>query len=219
MWKIYGRPIEPDIEIPKKRIPWVKYFFQFLIPAFFISYRAAAQGKVKVVSNVTTESKVRQKTNKHNIRKPAKLILPELKLPNSSESLFPASEINSTAHNPTPISQTLSGYAGAVVITAGGVNATRCYSKKTTKSIPIFRKFFKDTAFSKFRVYPNPIRSNSILTIELSQKTIWRSSPSAVQPIGSIDTFKRYLYRRKSKTVYDEYAIDYFRKFLFETNR
>jgi len=159
-----------DIEIPKKRIPWVKYFFQFLIPAFFISYRAAAQGKVKVVSNVTTESKVRQKTNKHNIRKPAKLILPELKLPNSSESLFPASEINSTAHNPTPISQTLSGYAGAVVITAGGVNATRCYSKKTTKSIPIFRKLFKDTAFSKFRVYPNPIRSNSILTIELSQK-------------------------------------------------
>jgi hypothetical protein len=42
-----------DIEIPKKRIPWVKYFFQFLIPAFFISYRATAQGKVKVISNVT----------------------------------------------------------------------------------------------------------------------------------------------------------------------
>jgi hypothetical protein len=41
-----------DIEIPKKRIPWLKYFFQFLIPAFFISSRATAQGKVKVVSNV-----------------------------------------------------------------------------------------------------------------------------------------------------------------------
>jgi len=41
-----------DIEIPKKRIPWLKYFFQFLIPAFFISYRATAQGKVKVISNV-----------------------------------------------------------------------------------------------------------------------------------------------------------------------
>jgi len=44
-----------DMEMPKKRIPWLKYFFQFLIPAFFISYRATAQGKVKVVSNVTTQ--------------------------------------------------------------------------------------------------------------------------------------------------------------------
>src|SRR4029079_1236463 len=41
-----------EIEIPKKRIPWLKYFFQFLIPAFLVSYRAAAQGKVKVISNV-----------------------------------------------------------------------------------------------------------------------------------------------------------------------
>jgi carboxypeptidase-like protein/type IX secretion system substrate protein len=44
-----------EIDIPKKRIPWLKYFFQFLIPAFFISYRATAQGKVKVVSNFTTQ--------------------------------------------------------------------------------------------------------------------------------------------------------------------
>ena len=26
-----------DIEIPKIRIPWLKYFFQFLIPAFLVS--------------------------------------------------------------------------------------------------------------------------------------------------------------------------------------
>src|SRR6185295_12964002 len=44
-----------DFEMPKKRIPWLKYFFQFLIPAFFISYRATAQGKVKIVSNTTTQ--------------------------------------------------------------------------------------------------------------------------------------------------------------------
>jgi len=44
-----------NIEIPKKRIPWLKYFFQFLIPALFISYRATAQGKVKVGSGVTIQ--------------------------------------------------------------------------------------------------------------------------------------------------------------------
>src|SRR5215510_5921768 len=44
-----------DIDIPKKRIAWLKYFFQILIPAFFISYRATAQGKVKVVTNVIAQ--------------------------------------------------------------------------------------------------------------------------------------------------------------------
>lgn len=38
-----------DIEIPKKRIPWVKYFFQFLLPGFLISMRATAQGNVKLI--------------------------------------------------------------------------------------------------------------------------------------------------------------------------
>src|SRR6185369_335830 len=32
-----------DIEIPRKRIPWVKYFFQFLLPAFLISVKVNAQ--------------------------------------------------------------------------------------------------------------------------------------------------------------------------------
>jgi hypothetical protein len=33
--------LERDIEIPKKRIPWLKYFFQFAIPAFLVSIRAS----------------------------------------------------------------------------------------------------------------------------------------------------------------------------------
>lgn len=37
-----------EMEIPKKRIPWVKYFFQFTLPAFLLSMKATAQGRVKV---------------------------------------------------------------------------------------------------------------------------------------------------------------------------
>jgi hypothetical protein len=38
-----------DIDIPRKRIPWVKYFFQFLLPGFLLSMKATAQqGKVRV---------------------------------------------------------------------------------------------------------------------------------------------------------------------------
>ena len=53
-----------EIDIPKKRIPWLKYFFQFLIPMFFISYRTTAQGKVKVVANATTHSSELSKSAK-----------------------------------------------------------------------------------------------------------------------------------------------------------
>ncbi len=42
--------LDRSIEIPRKRIPWVKYFFQFLLPAFLISMKATAQGKVKVTT-------------------------------------------------------------------------------------------------------------------------------------------------------------------------
>ena len=40
--------LDRDIQIPKKRIPWAKYFFQFAIPAFLVSMKSTAQGKVRV---------------------------------------------------------------------------------------------------------------------------------------------------------------------------
>jgi hypothetical protein len=35
--------LDRDMEIPKKRIPWVKYFFQFALPAFLFSLKANSQ--------------------------------------------------------------------------------------------------------------------------------------------------------------------------------
>lgn len=43
-----------DIVIPRKRIPWVKYFFQFALPAFLFSIKASSQklmGKVRIESS------------------------------------------------------------------------------------------------------------------------------------------------------------------------
>lgn len=43
--------LDREIEIPKKRIPWVKYFFQIALPAFLVSIKVSAsktQGKIKV---------------------------------------------------------------------------------------------------------------------------------------------------------------------------
>jgi hypothetical protein len=54
---------------------------------------------------------------------------------------------------------------GEVVVTGFTVN-----NAKEKKPMPLIQRIFKDTAFSKFRIYPNPIHSNSTLTIELNQK-------------------------------------------------
>lgn len=56
--------LERDIAIPKKRIPWFKYFFQFALPAFLVSIKASAQktqGKIKIttVTKDTTKPDIR----------------------------------------------------------------------------------------------------------------------------------------------------------------
>ncbi len=38
--------LSKDLEIPRKRIPWVRYFFQILLPAFLSTAKATAQGKI-----------------------------------------------------------------------------------------------------------------------------------------------------------------------------
>src|SRR5882724_4735523 len=45
--------LDRSIQIPKKRIPWVKYFFQFALPAFLVSCGARTQGKIKVDESKT----------------------------------------------------------------------------------------------------------------------------------------------------------------------
>ncbi len=59
--RFYHDQLERDIEIPRKRIPWVKYFFQFALPAFLVSMKATAQGKVK--AKITAVASVKPSCN------------------------------------------------------------------------------------------------------------------------------------------------------------
>jgi hypothetical protein len=49
-----GDQLHRDIDLPKKRIPWARYFFSFAIPAFLLSLKSSAQGRVRVVENPST---------------------------------------------------------------------------------------------------------------------------------------------------------------------
>lgn len=51
--------LDRDIEIPRKRIPWLKYFFTIALPAFFLSLKASAsnkQGEIKLRKAVTADT-------------------------------------------------------------------------------------------------------------------------------------------------------------------
>ena len=57
-----GEQLERDILIPRKRIPWIKYFFQFTLPAFLLSLKSSAQiGKVS--ARVPVQKMAVQKTS------------------------------------------------------------------------------------------------------------------------------------------------------------
>ena len=53
--------LERDLDIPKKRIPWLRYFFTMAIPAFFLSLKSVAsktQGQIRVnKSGIDTSGK------------------------------------------------------------------------------------------------------------------------------------------------------------------
>lgn len=40
--------LDRDLEMPKKRVPWFKYFFQIILPAMLMSSKAVAQGAPKL---------------------------------------------------------------------------------------------------------------------------------------------------------------------------
>src|SRR6185436_3832810 len=46
------------IEIPKKRIPWLKYFFQFAVPAFLVSLKSSAQHRREVIVTAQNAGKM-----------------------------------------------------------------------------------------------------------------------------------------------------------------
>lgn len=46
--------LERDISIPGKRLPWLKYFFQFAVPIFLTSLKAQSQGNLVAKERITS---------------------------------------------------------------------------------------------------------------------------------------------------------------------
>jgi len=67
-----------EIEIPKKRIPWLKYFFQIAIPAFLASCDHRTQGKVKVADTFVQPERAKAITDQETCFTTTGVIMPEI---------------------------------------------------------------------------------------------------------------------------------------------
>jgi hypothetical protein len=240
---ICGRFMEDQlnrgIQIPKKRIPWLKYFFQFALPAFLISMKTSAQKPVKKIitemcAPTMGDTIVKWMPNeKNNISLPLlqssqdnrkEIIMDKLPGSVTISTQTIKGKIIDEEGNPVPfatvvIKGTKNGVATdkdgifsmevepksagvTIVATSVGFTAKEFQIQKEdfqsnaiilvtlqpllqgevvvvvgmiqrkTQAIPLISEFRKDTASKNFKIYPNPIQSNSTLNIEWSQKVV-----------------------------------------------
>jgi hypothetical protein len=210
--------INRDIEIPKKRIPWLKYFFQFALPTFMISMRATAQGKVKIVEKepITTTAICNNRTmgkpsfqiSKKEVtpmqlkkRKQLSTISPEIQYPEIKEKNLSISQANISTKNPILPSQSLTGSVGAVfVMLSGEVSVCRRSSKKIFKPVSFMKKILNDTIFNNIKVYPNPVSSNSVLNILAKQLEAGNYILQLYNQSGQL-TFEKEIFTEKNEVL------------------
>jgi hypothetical protein len=55
--RFYADQLNTDIAIPKKEIPWLKYFFTITLPAFLFSQKSNGQSKIESESSILMQTK------------------------------------------------------------------------------------------------------------------------------------------------------------------
>jgi Secretion system C-terminal sorting domain len=191
--------LDRAIDIPKKRIPWVKYFFQISLPAFLLSMKsstAKAQGTVTV--------KQVSKPIRHLVGEPVMtvcskpvtndtIVMPEVVVVTANRSTIKGKVVNSVSSlqakvagpvitvvdKPVDITASRDLSFNPQIITSAlqgriggvvvGVNIKSDVSKTEKKNMRSLVGSFKDTVVKSLKVFPNPVLSGSNLTIESKQ--------------------------------------------------
>lgn len=135
--------LNTNLLIPRKKIPWLKYFFQVAIPAMLFSTKATAQGSVRVIE-------------KHVIdKKKVKSLFPIQKTEITCDTkVIPGKPVLPSPEDNEPLTRT--------VIRVGGAISYRVI-KQTKYLFPVRNS-------NSFTIYPNPIASGSWLNINWKNK-------------------------------------------------
>lgn len=192
-----------EIDVPKKRIPWVRYFFTISIPAFLFSLKASAQGEVRLRGRVAVKQQPISKevcNEKSEETKAVKTIRGKLVDENGNPLEYVSVMLEKTnagtttdknghfelRHEAADDAVIVFSYVGyqikkmklsdltgneAQVLmlqprVMGEVIVIGAVAYKKTAPIPLIQPLKMDSAFSHFAVYPNPVQSNTKISIE-----------------------------------------------------
>jgi Secretion system C-terminal sorting domain len=208
----YQDQLERGIELPRKRIPWIKYFFQFSLPAFLFSMRTGAQtGKVALKGDTVVSPYCPTKTSAKNVAAPADSLkkdshkIPLKKIEKRRAVLVKTKSIDfpnqlEVSQNqfekipeikPTPViketcfSESFTGVLGGVVVVSVRTNH-QTKAMRLLKDTTVRAKKLIDTVLKKFSVYPNPAQRNSSLNISLTKMDAGKYTISIINLAGEI---------------------------------
>lgn len=220
--------LDRNIEIERKRIPWLKYLFHFAIPAFLASCGARAQGKVNVVTEyriadvkdtagIILDGMVLKRVSGDTVliqNTPDSLIVPpkiENMPPKERSIILPGvvlpREMNvreSPLKMPIPeknvIFQDPVFLGGEFTVVRTG-RVLSCNTNRRSNPFSFIRKFFKDTALNRLNIYPNPIQSNSTLHIGRNQKEFGEHTLQLYNPSGQLVFVKEITFDEKEQII------------------
>ena len=225
------------MDVPKKSLPWIKYFFTISLPALLVSSKAASQGEVKVKGRVAVCTKpVQKETTALPVQKSAEQKIIRGKVVDENDKPIQYASVyiegtsigtttdstgnfalNCTAESNANVHISYVGYStitmtvdelatkesirlvltpatmGDVVITMGLV------VRKKPAVIPTIQPKSQDTAFSKFGVYPNPVLSNAMFTIDTKDLEDGNYSLQIITSSGDLVRTKKVVVDKKMK--------------------
>jgi hypothetical protein len=190
--RVQDDQLNRDIILPRKRIPWLKYFFQFLIPAFLISAKSYAQGKI--VAQSPRQKKPAEnsfciplKDSKSNKKKDLRPIEPiaikDSALKPGTEKMI-STDLENSKFDQISITYLLSGTVGGLVVERSG-DAQKERRQDSSKKVE------KLTEIDEILVYPQPINQGSIYTVDLKKIRAGHYTWSVINGSGQlIETMK-----------------------------
>jgi hypothetical protein len=204
--RVYNDQLNRDIVIPKKRIPWIKYFFQLTWPAFVLflkscGFKENTKGKVKVESRSNNSLK-EQPTGIVGM-----LMVPEITPVDTTvravkeESVTKGEIMGDTTISQVPdTAQTVIGSLAEEGIFYKPMDTVvvSAYSNTTTGKImlgdisvcKIEKEELREDSVKmgitiqeiNFKVYPNPVRAGSQLTVSFESSNDF---PERIQLVSS----------------------------------
>jgi CarboxypepD_reg-like domain/Secretion system C-terminal sorting domain len=247
--------LDRSMEIPKKRIPWVKYFFQFALPAFLLSKKVSAQGDVRVITGDTVVMPATPKiqavkkagSNHEKERLVRGRVIDEVGEGISYATIFiKGTTIGVAADSAGNFSLKYSGQENSIVLVSSSIGyeevETEVDLTKTDKSITaslpadnmlndvivvaspdircqsvimggafgvaIETTSFIDTIWYKIfpvkqplNIYPNPVKNNSLLTIEIGKNEIGSHLFQLLSASGQIILTKKLRVEKDSRFI------------------